>query len=150
ANSRLQTPETPEDLSPSEKDARTHPHGKPSALEPTERPQNGLASLRGRHLRRETRPSAAKLTRLSPIYPAIRVDPSLEGGTIRAPSTGAPKRSIAFHPHGAVAKRLGNGLQNRHTSVRIRSAPRICPSSCPTETLPEQRNVERSPRPELG
>lgn len=24
---------------------------------------------------------------------------------------------------GAVAKWLGNGLQNRHTSVRIRSAP---------------------------
>ena len=29
---------------------------------------------------------------------------------------------------GEVAKRLGNGLQNRYTPVRIRSSPLLCPS----------------------
>src|SRR5690606_15392420 len=32
---------------------------------------------------------------------------------------------------GEVAKRLGNGLQNRHTWVRIPSSPQICPTFCP-------------------
>ena len=59
----------------------------------------------------------------------------------------APGMRCLAVTNGAVAKWLGNGLQNRHTSVRIRSAPLRSPSPCSQPDAVEEQVLLRSSEP---
>ena len=91
-----------------QKDLAHHPRKQPD-IEPTDRVVGALQSIR--------RPGArgGVTGRLGEIR-------ALALGIDRCRLTPAEKMK-ASRSFGAVAKWLGNGLQNRHTSVRIRSAP---------------------------
>ena len=68
------------------------------------------------------------------MFRGPRSGPRIESQVVRGLRSPGPEVEASNENHtrnGEVAKRLGNGLQNRHTRVRIPSSPRIAAHSLP-------------------